>query len=169
MREGAPKPGNPTAEAFDGLWLISKGGGGPRPVTVFISTGARIGELMMHMGASGPTPIVTANDAHKPPRRIPRSTRIELLDATDLVFFIDATGTGFSRQSPARTRRRRSSASIRSDLPSPIHLPVPFLLPSFRRIWPREFTKYMFGKVTATPRSVVLVKAASGPCDDFNA
>jgi len=59
-----------------------KGGGGPRPFTVFSTMGPRLGDFCLHMGAFCPRRIVPANQTHThPPAVLPGHNGSSLLYA----------------------------------------------------------------------------------------
>jgi carboxypeptidase C (cathepsin A) len=158
--------GNPQAEAsmFYVAYFKKGAPAADRPVTFIYNGGPGSSTMWLHMGAFGPTKVVTADDGQHTPAAPYRLTNnsYSLLDASDLVF-IDAPGAGFSRI--AGKEKEKAFWGVDQDAYAFSQFIKAFLSQYGR--W--NSPKYLFGESYGTPRSAVLINdLETGELIDFN-
>ena len=123
---------------------------GTRPIAFLYNGGPGSASMWLHMGAFGPKRVQTVNGEFTPPAPYKLVDNAEsLLDKTDLVF-IDAMGTGYSRE--AGKGKEKDFFGIDEDAASFAQFIVTYLSRNDR--W--NSPKFLIGESYGTFRSAVL-------------
>ena len=90
-----------------------------RPITFLYNGGPGSSTVWLHMGAFGPRRVVTADDTHTPGRALLVWSTTPTACSTPATWCSSTRRAPASPASPARTRRRPSTASTPTPTPSP--------------------------------------------------
>jgi carboxypeptidase C (cathepsin A) len=158
-----PKNTSTVASVFYVAYLKRGSDASARPITFLFNGGPGSATVWLHMGAFGPKRVDIANAMHSAaaPYRLVNNDQ-SLLDASDLVF-IDAPGTGFSRNSGPD--KDKAFYGIDPDA----HAFAAFITMFLTKYQRWNSPKYLFGESYGTTRAAVLVNLLQNePGVDFN-
>jgi carboxypeptidase C (cathepsin A) len=134
-----------------------------RPITFLYNGGPGSSTVWLHMGAFGPSRIVTADHTHTPPAPYEIvANHYSLLDASDLVF-VDAPGTGFGRV------EGKGGAKAFYGADPDVHAFSEFITQFLSKYGRWNSPKYLYGESYGTPRSANLINVLENYDNiDFN-